>query len=392
GGGDKSCSVYFFDFELEYKSEWSENFPEGDAKKRMEKALQSRKQYAFNLLTTLKKLCKGHEKESISITIPVGAKMWNERDMMALLEYFYNDTSLAQKYVKDFIMPVISKKQPVVLELYVYGGKLSYASFRTQSVAAQIDVEKEIAANEKAGFGRLTNAEVEKERKQNEAAGRGRLTNAEILSAERDANKKAGLGNLTNAEVEAERSANESAGNGRLTNAELAKKQDEERAANEKAGRGKLTNAEVEKERKANEAAGRGRLTNAEIRTKNKQLFMQKVPKWIANSKISGSEVTISDWFCSPKPTTTVVINYSSNELLLSHEVVTNGFVVFKVDITFRLAKQGDAGNCYISRIYMQNTTTYETQTFVCNGPNDYGNTMEIIGAMSQLLPLMYEF
>ena len=162
GGGDKACTVYFFDFEVKDKAEWNGNFPEGDAKKRMEKALQSRKQYEFNLLTTLKKLCKGHEKESISVTIPVGAKIWNEKDMLSFLEFFYNDTSVAQKYVKDFIMPRIQNKQPVVFELYVYDGKQSYVSFRVQSVADLIEVEKENEriANEAAGRGRFTNEEI----------------------------------------------------------------------------------------------------------------------------------------------------------------------------------------------------------------------------------------
>ncbi|MEE3313481.1 MAG: hypothetical protein VZR56_04905 [Treponema sp.] len=162
GGGDKACSVYFFDFEVKDKAEWNGNFPEGDSKKRMEKALQSRKQYEFNLLTTLKKLCKGHEKESISITIPVGAKMWNEKDMAELLGYLFVDKAKVQEYLEKFVLPELSKNKPIVFEHYVYDGKRFYSYWMYQSLAEQFEAEKE------------------KERIANEAAGRGRFTNEEI--------------------------------------------------------------------------------------------------------------------------------------------------------------------------------------------------------------------
>ena len=164
GTGSKACSVYFFDFEVKDKAEWNvKNFPEGNAKTRMETALENRKQYNFNLLTTLKKLDKGHEKESISITIPVGAKMWNEKDMLAFIEYFY--ASNAQEYLNKFIMPKILKNKPIILEFYVYEGNRYYSSFRYQSLADQFEAEKEKEriANEAAGRGRFTNAEINKQ-------------------------------------------------------------------------------------------------------------------------------------------------------------------------------------------------------------------------------------
>ncbi len=166
GTGGKACSVYFFDFEVKDKAEWNvKNFPEGNAKTRMETALENRKQYNFNLLTTLKKLDKGHEKESISVTIPVGAKMWNEKDMVAFMEYFYLDTSKAQEYVNTFIMPKIKKNKPVIFEFYVYEGRRYYSIFLSQSLADQFEAEKEKEriANEAAGRGRFTNAEINKQ-------------------------------------------------------------------------------------------------------------------------------------------------------------------------------------------------------------------------------------
>lgn len=166
GTGSKACSVYFFDFEVKDKAEYNANtFPEGNAKTRMETALENRKQYEFNLLTTLKKLDKGHEKESISITIPVGAKMWNEKDMVSFMEYFYHDTSAAQEYVNKFIMPKIKENKPVIFERYVYEGNRYYSIFRYQSLADQFEAEKEKEriANEAAGRGRFTNAEINKQ-------------------------------------------------------------------------------------------------------------------------------------------------------------------------------------------------------------------------------------
>ena len=236
GTGSKACSVYFFDFEVKDKAEWNvKNFPEGNAKTRMETALENRKQYNFNLLTTLKKLDKGHEKESISITIPVGAKMWNEKDMVALMEYFYNDTSKAQEYVNKFIMPKIKENKPVIFERYVYEGNRYYSIFLSQSLADKFEAEKE------------------KERIANEAAGHGRITNAELaekLENERKTNEKAGLGKLTNEEVEKERKQNKAAGYGFLTNTELAKKLEDEKKTNEKAGLADLQMRKLKKNEK----------------------------------------------------------------------------------------------------------------------------------------------
>ncbi len=252
-------------------------------------------------------------------------------------------------------------------------------------------LEAERSANEKAGLGKLTNAEVEKERKDNEAAGRGQITNKQV-EQERIANEKAGLGKITNAEVEGERNANAAAGRGRITNAEFAKKLDEERKTNEKAGLGKLTNEEVEKERKANVAAGRGRLTNAEIRAKNKQLFMQKVPEWVANSEIVFAKVTIGDLFCNPKENTKVTINYTNDELRLYHEVIVKGVVGMKVDMTFKLAKIGDAGTCYLSRLYYESPLTFDSGLYTCYNPyNDAANYAEMLGALTEFLTLLYE-
>ncbi len=246
-------------------------------------------------------------------------------------------------------------------------------------------------ANEKAGLGKLTNSEVEKERQQNEAAGLGQITNKQV-EQECIANEKAGLGKITNAEVEKERRQNETVGRGRFTNAEFAKKLDEERKTNEKAGLGKLTNEEVEEERRTNAAAGRGRLTNAEIKTKNKQLFMQKVPEWMANSEIVFAKVTIADLFCNPKENTKVTINYTNDELRLYHEVIVKGVVGMKVDMTFKLAKIGDAGTCYLSRLYYESPLTFDSGLYTCYNPyNDAANYAEMLGALTEFLTLLYE-
>ncbi len=498
-------------------------------------ALSKEEKNEFNSVKDLEALCKKHKSDSFYIEIPAKSKIRNDKDLEKLFKlisdgysgdknkfmaYFKSDSSVViESYVKesqgvntngdvlDFVFSLASSAK-VYRDVYVFTkadslvlqvqeaifeserianekagfGKLTNAEVekeRQQNEAAGLgrltnaevlriereineaaglgkltnaEVEKERGqnekagrgritnkqvtaertANEKAGFGKLTNAEVEKERSQNEAAGLGRITNAEVLAGERIANEKAGLGKLTNAEVgkerqqneaaglgqitnkqveqeqianekaglgkltnaevEKERSQNEAVGRGRLTNAEFAKKLDEERKTNEKAGLGKLTNEEVEKERKANAAAGKGRLTNAEIRTKNKQLFMKKIPTWMANSEIVFAKVTIADLFCNPKETTNVTINYTKDELRLYHEVSVEGIVAWKVDMTFKFAKVGDAGTCYLSRLYYEIPLTFESQLYTCYGPyNDAGNYAEMLGVLTGLWPILYE-
>ena len=205
GTGAAACTVYFLDFEIKDESEWNSNFPEGDAKKRIKEAMKKRQQYDFNLLTTLKKLCKGHENESISIIIPVGSNMWNKKELEKILEYLYNNPDTVQKNM-EIVSKQISANLPVVIEYYRYQGKRLCTFWRNQSLVVQLE------------------AEVEKERATNEASGYGRITNEELakkLDEERKSNEKAGLGKLTNAEVEKERATNEASGYGRITNAEL---------------------------------------------------------------------------------------------------------------------------------------------------------------------------
>ena len=101
--------------------------------------------------------------------------------------------------------------------------------------------------------------------------------------------------------------------------------------------------------------------------------------------------MTISDLFCNPKENTKVTVNYSANELKLSHAVIAEDVTALKVDIMFQMTKKGDAGECYISRLIVTNTTTYQSETWTCYSPySDAGNYAEILGGLAYLLPLMY--
>lgn len=262
--------------------------------KKTKDPLYKQQKEEFNSMKEFEKLFKKHKSDSFYIVIPVGSKIRNESDLEQLSKILFDDSSTIKKKYMSFF----NSNSTVVVESIVWepqkssSGDLVDALFTSIASAVSISrdttingeskskfltLEKELfdaerTANEKKGYGRLTDAEVENERKQNEAAGRGKVTNAEILRVERAANEKAGLGKLTNAEVETERSKNEAAGLGKLTNIEVEK----ERKANEKAGLGSITNKQAEQERNANEKAGLGKKTNAEVEKERKEIELAK--------------------------------------------------------------------------------------------------------------------
>jgi hypothetical protein len=262
--------------------------------KKTKDPLYKQQKEEFNSMKEFEKLYKKHKSESFYIIIPVGSKIRNESNLESLSKILFDDSTVIKKKYMSFF----NSNSTVVIDSIVWepqkssSGDLVDALFSSIASAVSISrdttisieskskfltLEKELfdaerSANEKKGYGRLTDAEVENERKQNEAAGRGKVTNAEILRAERAANEKAGLGKLTNAEVETERSKNEAAGLGKVTNAEVEK----ERKANEKAGLGTISNKQVELEREANEKAGLGKKTNAEVEKERKEIELAK--------------------------------------------------------------------------------------------------------------------
>ena len=445
--------VAFFKYEVKASEQNDDGSLSDKANARLEKAEKKRKSYEFNSLEDFEKLLKKHKGQCLSITIPENSKLRNVEELKKLSNCIFDDSSIilrklfpkdaiysgknigySENSVHDDLNTILNKipevsESPICVDCIILNdaGKKDYifiifcegleillqqekerdaneaAGFgRITNEELIIKLDNERRTNEKAGLGKLTNAEVEEERKANEVAGNGRITNAELSrkqADERAENEAAGFGRITNAELaikfDEERRTNERAGLGRLTNAEVEK----ERKRNDSAGRGYLTNTEVEKERKANQAAGRGRLTNAEIKLKNKQAFMKKVPRWMGNSVVLltdylyGSNLTICDLFYNPKPTTSVVVNYSKDELKLHQEIKANGVVAMKADLTFKLTKVGDAGSCYISRLYVESPLTFESQTMTCYGPyNDSGNYARILGALKSLLSLMYDY
>ena len=124
----------------------------------------------------------------------------------------------------------------------------------------------------------------------------------------------------------------------------------------------------------------------------------QQIPQWMGKSVILltdylyGEQKTINDLFGKPKETTSIVVKSTNNELVLAHEVGKDGIVVLKINIYFKLTKIGDAGTCYISKLYYESPMTFESQTLTCYGPyNDSENYGQILGFVSQLLPLMYD-
>lgn len=124
----------------------------------------------------------------------------------------------------------------------------------------------------------------------------------------------------------------------------------------------------------------------------------QQIPQWMGKSVILltdylyGEQKTINDLFGKPKETTTVVVKSTDNELLLSHEVGADGVVILKIDIYFKLSKVGDAGTCYISKLYYESPMTFESQTLTCFGPyNDPENYGQILDTISSLQPMLYD-
>lgn len=124
------------------------------------------------------------------------------------------------------------------------------------------------------------------------------------------------------------------------------------------------------------------------------------IPDWMNNSVIVlsdylyGTHKTVKDLFGgTPLETTNTVITSSDKQLVIVNEMVVEGSVIIRITTTFVMNKVGDAGTCYPSKFILESPMTFQSQTMSCYGgpyddPEGYG---QILGALSQCLPLLYE-
>lgn len=124
----------------------------------------------------------------------------------------------------------------------------------------------------------------------------------------------------------------------------------------------------------------------------------KEVPGWVKRSVIIASDTlfdemkTIDDLFSKPKETTSVVAKVGGSEMTLFHEIASEGVVLMKVDVTFRLSKVGDAGTCFVSRVRCEIPMTFQSVAATCYSPyDDPGGYGQCMGLLGRFWPLMYD-
>lgn len=123
-----------------------------------------------------------------------------------------------------------------------------------------------------------------------------------------------------------------------------------------------------------------------------------KIPEWMGNSVIlltkefTGKAETINSFFNNPNEFTTVKVYASDNELKLCHEMKTEGIVILKVDVTFKLSKVLDGGTCYPYKLYYESPLTFESKTLSCRDPySDSQSYGYLLGSLYEFIPMFYD-
>ena len=104
---------------------------------------------------------------------------------------------------------------------------------------------------------------------------------------------------------------------------------------------------------------------------------------WYANK-------TVLDLFGTPKDCTSVKITAENDIAILEIALSKDGDIILTMDVYIRFSGKGKAMTCYVSRLDYELPTTFQHESIKTSDPYSR-ESGQILGALSQLLPAMFE-